>query len=138
MRSRFCYIFISIIVIFIVGLGTSLAGKSLCPPDCPDCRVTPACCAKMAENSVGGTGGMSDHQPGPDGCSHDGICLDGVQPVDLAGVSGTVGYDSVLAHSHPESPGRSDFSCIVEPPFHLKPPKEKFPPLYIQNCSFLI
>ena len=137
MRSRLSDTLISFLIIFVVSLGTSLAGSFVCPPACPDCAVVPACCVEMGDAAE--TSGTADHLPGPSGCSHDGICLDGFQPVDVAADStGTFEFDSTLVLSPHSSEVNLDLVSIAGAAVLLKSPIEKFPPLYLRICSFLI
>lgn len=137
MRSRLSDTLISFLIIFVVSLGTSLAGSLVCPPGCPDCAVVPACCAEMDDGAE--TRGMADHLPGPSGCSHDGICLDGFLPNDVSAASnGTLKYESTLVLSPLSFRVYPDLVSIAVVPVPLESPIEQFPSLYLRICSFLI
>lgn len=138
MSSRFIHTIILFLVILVVSLGTSLAGSPVCPPGCPDCGVVPACCAEMTDKLGPETGGTADHLPGRSGCSHDGICLNGFQPIDVSAASGTFEYDSALVLSPLSHETHPNPFCRVAVPVVLKSPLETFPPIYLRNCSFLI
>lgn len=138
MRSRLSHTLISFLVIFAVSLGTSLAGSLICPPGCPDCGVIPACCAEMNDNSASRSREMADHLPGRSGCSHDGVCLDVFRPIDVSANNGICEYDSTLVLSQLSSEVHSELVSLTVVPVLLKSPIEKFPPLYLRICSFLI
>ena len=138
MRSRLSHTVISFLLILVVSLGTALAGSSVCPSDCPECAVVHVCCEAMAENPEPATSKMADHFPERTDCSHEGICLDGFQPIDFSSANSSFEYDSVLIQSYLSFDiplgflGRA--ASQVLPHFSL----EKYPPLYLRNCSFLI
>jgi hypothetical protein len=138
MRSRCSHTLISFLVIFAVSLGTSLAGSPVCSPGCPDCGVVPVCCAEMDNNSMSGSRGAADHSPVRNGCSQEGICLNGFQTIDASADSGPFEYDNTLVLSllsydiDLENISRAVALNL------LKSPIEKLPPLYLRICSFLI
>jgi len=138
MRRRLSYTIISLLMTFVVSLGTSLAGSPLCSPSCPDCKVVSACCAEMDDNLVSGTRGAADHLPGPSGCSHDSICLDGLLPSYISAANGPFKYHSALVQSHQDSQVQPHFFYRATVPVLLEPPLEHFPSLFLLNCSFLI
>lgn len=137
MRNRLSHTLISFLIIFVVSLGTSLAGSLVCPPGCPDCAVVPACCGEMDDAAE--SRGMADHLPGPSGCSHDGICLDGFQPNNVSAASnGTLKYETTLGLSPLSFGVYPDLVSIAIVPVPLESPIEQFPTLYLRICSFLI
>ena len=138
MRSRFCHTIISLLLVLFVGLGASLAGGPACPPDCPDCRVVPTCCSAIDAGSVSGVQNGAGHLPGPSDCSHDGICLDGFQPIDVSAASGTFGYTLALVLSSFTFEAHSALFFKAAVPAPQQSPLENFPPHFLRNCSFLI
>jgi hypothetical protein len=138
MKSRLSHTLISFLVILVVSLGTSLAGSPACPPGCPDCEVVAVCCAEMENNSMSGTRGVADHSPVRNGCSHEGFCLNVSQPIDASAASGTFEYDNTLVLSDLSYEVDLDNISRAVGPALLKSPIEKFPPLYLRICSFLI
>jgi len=129
--------FISLWLIFVVGLGTSFAGISACSPDFPECVVVTPCCAGMHDSAMPGTGGSSDTLAGPGDCVHEGICIDGFQPIDISAVNGCFQYDispsrslrgSLVSMNYPEV-----MTIILQ-----EPSSENYPSVFLLNCSFLI
>lgn len=138
MRSGLSHTLISFLVILVVSLGTSFAGSSFCPPGYSDCEVVVGCCAEMENNSMSETRGAAEHSPVRNGCSHEGICLNVSLLIDVSAASGTFTYDNTLVLSHLSYEVDLDtISRAPDPPL-LKSPIEKFPPLYLRICSFLI
>lgn len=138
MRSRLSYTIISFVLILVVSLGNSLAGTPMCPTVCPECVVVPDCCAGMADHSESGTSGTADHSPERTDCSHDGICLNGFQPIDVSATTGTIEFDSAVVQYQLISEVHLDLLYKVVTPVPPQSFSEKFPPLYLRNCSFLI
>ena len=135
MRRRYIHPIISFLVAFVVSLGICLAGG----PVCPDCGVVPSCCTEMDDNPPSGTGGTTaDHFPGRSGCSHDGICFNSFQSIDASADSGTIKYDSTLVLFHLNSEGHPGIILKAAATDLLQSAIEKFPPLYLRICSFLI
>ena len=141
MRSRLSQTLISFLVILVVSLGASLAGSAACPSGCPDCEVVADCCAEMENNSMSsmsGARGTADHSPVQNGCSHEGICLNVAQQLDASAASATFEYDNTLVLSHLNCEVDLDNISRAQDPALLQTPIEKFPPLYLRICSFLI
>lgn len=138
MRSRLSHTLISSLAILVVSLGTSLAGSPVCPPGCSGCGVVLDGCAEMENNSMPGTRGAADHSPVRNGCSHEGICLNVSPPMDASAASGSFEYDNTLVLSHLSYEVELENLSRAVAPALLKLPIEKFPPLYLRICSFLI
>lgn len=138
MSSRLSHTIISLLVILVVSLGTSIAGSPVCPPKCPDCVVVPACCADMDDSSASGTKGAADHSSGWGGCSHDRICHNDFQPIDVSAVGGTFEYDNAFIQSHLGSQIHHNIYYKATVRVLPEPPLENSPPLFLRNCSFLI
>lgn len=132
MRHRIGHIVFTILLIFSMGLGTSLAGKLPCLPGCPTCEPVPACCQETDSHQATG------HSPQKSGCRHGGICLDATPSKDLVISAGSQQYDSAVHVLLPSSgPVPGAFSRLG---FRFVPNvfQHKSSPLYLQNCSFLI
>lgn len=138
MRSGCSYTIISLLLILVVGLGTSLAGSPMCPPDCPDCRVVSSCCSAIDDGSESGTKNGAAHLSGPNDCGHGGICLDGFQPIDVSAVSGTFGSTIASVQSGFTFQAHSALLFKAAIPVPQTSALENSPPLFLRNCSFLI
>lgn len=131
-------LFISLLLILALSLGTSFGGIFVCPPDCSECRVIPTCCAGMEGNEMSGAGESALPLSGPNDCDHEGICIDGFQTISASAVNNSFQYDSFPSLSPQGSSIKPKFCKRVSIPTLQEPSSEAFPSLFIRNCSFLI
>jgi hypothetical protein len=137
MRNRLRQTIVALIsfwLIFTMSLATCLAGISACP----DCSAVPTCCVGMDGKVMSGTGGSADHLPGPNACDHERICADCLSPSDVGAVHGRVQFAySPSLFQQIFSVQTIHYETVIAPVFP-EPSLENFPPLFLQNCSFLI
>lgn len=129
---------ISSLMILALSLGTSFGRISACAPDCPECRFIPSCCAGMDSSENSGTGGSAKPLSGSSHCDHEGICVDNLQTISTATVSNNFQYDNFPSLSPQGSSIKLKPYKRVSIPILHEPSSEKFPSLFLRNCSFLI
>jgi len=127
------------ILIFAVFLGTSSAGHYFCPDDCLECRVMPSCCEQKMGEEMSGEGRGDTLLPGhQDGCNDRGACWDGASPDDASRITRAVEYEPsvILFYSINEIQAE----LLLPHPVLVSVQKvtSSFPPIFLQNCSFLI
>jgi hypothetical protein len=137
-RHQTIVLFISSLMILALSLGNSFGGIFACSPDCSKCRVVPSCCAGIEGNDITGTEGSAKPVSGPNDCDHGGICIDGLPPTSTSAVNNGFQDDQFPSPSPQGSSIKPVYHNRVSIPIIQEPSSEKFPPLFLRNCSFLI
>ncbi len=127
------------LLIFVVFLGTSSASHVFCPADCPDCKVVPSCCKQKMGDDLAAEGMENTLPTGhQDGCNDRGACWDGASVDDVSRITPAIEHEPCVAVSY----FLNEIQVELIQPRSLSGMSQgvtsNFPPIFLQNCSFLI